>query len=157
VSWVYDEAASLVVGALKFEGRMSLASPLAAEMVNGVPPGARVEIVTPVPLHPARQRERGYNQSRLLAEELAVRIEAPFVEGILRRRRATRAQAGLGPEERRENMKEAFEVVKPGTVRGRSVLVVDDVVTTGATLDACMEALESAGADARAAALAWAS
>jgi len=155
-AWVYDEAAALVVGALKFEGRTALAPVLAAEMAAWVPPGPRVDLVTPVPLHPARCRERGYNQSRLLAEELAIRIEAPFVDGLLARRRATRAQTGLPAAERRENVSGAFEVVKPHAVRGRCVLLVDDVVTTGATLAACLEALEAAGAGARAAVLAWA-
>lgn len=110
-------------------------------------------IIVPVPLHPARQRERGFNQSELLAAGLVRALErqsggaAPRVaHECLRRKRATPPQTGLTVAARRENLRGAFEVVKPEEVRGRCVVLVDDVMTTGATLSACARALNRAGA-----------
>jgi predicted amidophosphoribosyltransferase len=92
----------------------------------------------------------------LLADAVAKRIRAPRLDGALVRRRATRPQARLGPRARRENLARAFSVAKPFAVEGREVLIVDDVVTTGATLEACLAPLRAAGARASALAVAWA-
>ena len=110
-------------------------------------------LVVPVPLHPSRRRERGFNQSELLAAGLVRALgrqsggAAPQVaKACLRRKCATPPQTGLSVAARRENLKGAFEVVKPEAVRGRGIVLVDDVMTTGATLSACARALKSAGA-----------
>lgn len=110
-------------------------------------------IVVPVPLHRSRQRDRGFNQAELLARGLCAklakardgmgpRVEAHCVERI----RATESQTGLSVEQRRENVRGVFSVVRPERVRGREVVLVDDVMTTGATLSACAAALKKAGA-----------
>jgi len=154
--WIYDERAALVVHALKYGERPGLARGLGEEMARALPPGYRPDLVLEVPLHPTRRRERGYNQAALLADALAEAIAAPRLAGALTRRRATLPQARLDPEARRANLAGAFRVLRPAALAGRSVLIVDDVLTTGATLEASLGPLEAAGAEASAVALAWA-
>ena len=101
--------------------------------------------IMPVPLHPARERERGYNQSGLLAKRLAKRVGVPVAEAGLQRIRATAVQMELDAAQRRLNVAGAFACVDPA-VRQKRVAVIDDVCTTGATLDACAAALLQAGA-----------
>ena len=155
-AWVYDERAALVIGAFKYAGRTDLAAPLAVELARAPLPDARPELVTEAPLHPARRRERGYDQAALLAEALAARLGVPFLPGALERTRATPAQARLGARRRRANLAGAMRVRRPQSLKGRRVLVVDDVITTGATLEACLGALEACGASAAGVAVAWA-
>jgi len=106
----------------------------------------RAAVMVPVPLHPARKRERGYNQAELLAGELARRSGLEVVADALVRRRDTRSQTGLSAAGRRQNVRGAFVVRRRGRVAGRVVVLVDDVVTTGATAMACARALSEAGA-----------
>ena len=154
--WIYDERAALVVQALKFGGRPRLAERYAGAIARVLPQGYRFDMVTPVPLHAARLRERGYDQAGRLADALARRLGAPLVPGLLVRSRATREQSRLNAAARRANLAGAFTIPRPEAVQGRSVLVVDDVLTTGATLDAAATALRTAGAVTLGAALAWA-
>jgi ComF family protein len=134
------------VHALKFSGQRSLgralggclAAHLGAEL-------AAVDLLVPVPLHPARQRERGFNQSALIAAGLGEELARPVAGDLVVRRVQTRQQALLDAAARRENLREAFTC--PGPVPGdRCLCLVDDVLTTGATLDACARALRQAGA-----------
>lgn len=99
----------------------------------------------PVPLHPSRERDRGYNQSELLARSLARRVDVPVSSKGLRRTRATAVQMTLNAAERRQNVAGAFGCVE-GRVHGARVMLIDDVGTTGATLDACAQAVLKAGA-----------
>jgi ComF family protein len=154
--WLYDERAAAVVHALKYGARPALAAPLGGLLAASVPPVRRQpDLVLEVPLHPARERERGYNQAALLADALAEALGAPRWPGALARVRATRPQANLAEAARRANVSGAFAVVRPGALAGRHVLVVDDVMTTGATLAACLDALAAAGAKAAGVTLAW--
>jgi ComF family protein len=105
-----------------------------------------VDAVVPVPLHWIRRRGRGYDQALLLAKDFSRRVGVPVEEGVLRRRRATKPQTELGRDERRENVRDAFEARRPEAVKGRTILLVDDVCTTGATIEACARALKAAGA-----------
>ena len=155
-AWVYDERAALVVHALKYGERPGLARTLGAELARVAPPGLQPDLVLEVPLHPVRRRERGYNQAALLADALSERNATPRLERVLERVRPTRPQAQLAPEERRRNVAGAFRVRRPDWLKGRNVLIVDDVMTTGATLDACLEVVERAGARAAGVTLAWA-
>jgi len=153
---VYEERSALLVHALKYGARPGLAAALAGRIAEALPAGVLPDLVTAVPLHPARRRERGYDQAWLLAEHLAGLLGVPALAGVLVRTRATRAQARLDPEARRRNLAGAFQVPEPRRYRERRVLVVDDVITTGATLEACLGALAAAGARPVGAVLAWA-
>jgi ComF family protein len=133
------------VHAFKYRAARSLAGPLASLIVERLPlpPDA---VVVPVPLHPTRLRERRYNQSALLARVVAHGTGRPLLLRGLVRRVPTPPQAGLGAVERRANLAQAFVAPKPGAVAGRVVVLIDDVITTGATADACARALLAAGA-----------
>jgi len=103
------------------------------------------DVIVPVPLYPDRQRERGYNQAALLAHRLGRAAGLPVRPNALRRVRATAAQMSLNASDRKANVAGAFQC-EDAAVRGAAVLLIDDVCTTGATLDACAVALMSAGA-----------
>lgn len=106
----------------------------------------RCDGVVPVPLHPARRRARGYNQAALLAEALARRIGRPVLPGALHRMRATETQTHLTARERLHNVSGAFESGPRRRLEGRRILLVDDVMTTGATVSECAKALKKGGA-----------
>lgn len=105
-------------------------------------------LVIPVPLHAAKQRQRGFNQSELIAGESLkhLRLHLSLCTGAVLRQRATESQTGLTRHQRRENMRGAFVVVRPELVAGRDVLLVDDVFTTGTTVSECARVLRRAGA-----------
>jgi ComF family protein len=135
---------AVCVQRLKYAGRRDLAPVLGALLAERYPFGQAVLLV-PVPLHRSRLRARGFNQAALLAQELARRRGLPVALRALVRRRQTRAQPGLDSTARRRNLADAFEVRLPARVVGRSIVLVDDVLTTGATADACATALLRAG------------
>ena len=133
------------VQALKYEGVRVLAEPLAdvlGEVWKRAP--LPVTAVVPVPLHPRRVRLRGYNQAVLLARAFAPRVGLALHEDWVARSRDTRSQVGLSRDERWANVSGAFRC--SGDVAGHAVLLLDDVLTTGATLRACADALRMAGA-----------
>jgi ComF family protein len=103
------------------------------------------DVIMPVPLHPARQRERGFNQASLLAELLSAQTSIP-VKPLLERTRYTTTQTALDRSERMENLHNAFRLRKNADVRGLRVLLVDDVLTTGSTLNECARILKRASA-----------
>jgi len=104
------------------------------------------QVMCPVPLFRTRLRERGFNQSVEIARPLEADFGIPLVCGVLQKTRSTPEQAGLGAKTRRKNLTGCFEVTRPSLVAGRDVLLVDDVVTTGSTAAACIDALKTAGA-----------
>ncbi|MDZ7315157.1 MAG: ComF family protein [candidate division KSB1 bacterium] len=104
------------------------------------------DCLVPVPLHSARLRERGYNQSEVLAQLFSRQIGLPCAAGVLERVRYTEQQAKLNAEERRRNVQGAFLVRHPDSVRRRHIVLVDDVLTTGSTLNECSRVLKAAGA-----------
>jgi competence protein ComFC len=107
--------------------------------------GCRFDVVVPVPLHPTRQRERGFNQASLLAELLSAEVSTPL-KFLLERSRYTTTQTALDRAERMENLHNAFRLRKNMDVRGLRVLLIDDILTTGSTLSECSRILKSAGA-----------
>lgn len=104
-----------------------------------------VDVVVPVPLHKHRLRRRGFNQAAYLARELAKQVHLTVDEGILVRHRPTAPQVDLDAEHRRENVRDAFRCVERRAIAKR-VLLIDDVCTTGSTLEACALALRQGGA-----------
>lgn len=151
VCWVSSGQGAAVVHALKYRGWTVVASAMAERMSRlSFPPDVVEEraALVPVPLASARQRERGFNQSALLARSLGERWRMPAWEHTIERVRATRTQTRLTPEDRRSNVGGAFRSSRGARaeLRGRHIILVDDVVTTGATLGACAAALLDGGA-----------
>jgi len=143
---VYAGPLRSAVHALKYEGRHAIASTLAPLLAERV--GPRVvagDVLVAIPLHPTRQRERGYNQSAVVAAELARLLPLEPAPSALRRTRATADQVTLSREQRATNVRGAF-AVRAEDVRDRRVWLLDDVYTTGATLRAAAVALRAAGA-----------
>ncbi|MCS6829279.1 MAG: ComF family protein [bacterium] len=148
----YEGVMRAAIHRFKYEGRPSLAPALAqllvqswqtplAEALHGV------DVVLPIPIHRRRERERGFNQSALLAREFCQSTGLPLLRGVLERTVYRQPQVGLGEVERRENVKDAFRMVQPHAVRGKSVLLIDDVWTTGSTLNEAASTLLAAGAE----------
>jgi ComF family protein len=141
---IYDGSLRAILHALKYDGRRSLARPLARLMANaGADLLAGVDVIVPVPLHRRRERARGFNQAR----DLAIGLGGPTVDALARTR-ATPSQTDLPAGRRHANVRDAFAIRAAAVPRvlDRVVMLVDDVSTTGATLDACARALKRAGA-----------
>ena len=145
----YEEPADQLLQDFKYRGETWLLQDL-ADLLEGAVRAkldfAETDVVVPIPLHPHRLRERGFNQSALLAAELARRLDRRFDGRSLVRVQDTPHQARLEEEERRRNLRGAFAVPDGSLVRGRTVLLVDDVMTTGTTLSFAARALVDAGA-----------
>jgi ComF family protein len=146
-AFVHEGVARELVHALKYRGATVLAAPMASMLAETVRRyGLAVDVVVPVPLSGLRRRTRGYNQAESLARALGRELRLPVRTRAVVRRRHTPPQArSAGAEERRRNVAGAF-VSRERSVAGRSVLLVDDVTTTGATLAACASALKEGGA-----------
>ena len=145
--YFYGGPAGGLVRNLKYRGVSRLAEPMGRQMVRaleGLQP-AHIDCVTPVPMHVRRVRKRGVNQALLLAREVADGLQLPLEEALVRTRN-TLQQARLDDAKRLHNLDGAFAVA--GNVAGKRVLLVDDVCTTGATANACAEALLKEGASA---------
>jgi ComF family protein len=132
---------------VKYHGEWGRAALLGDELANALAGEFRCEVIVPVPLHHSRLKQRGFNQAQLIATRLERQLDLP-VEPLLRRARRTGAQVHLDASKRMANVADAFVVDHEFVVNGRSILLVDDVVTTGATLSACAAALVRYGAAA---------
>ena len=145
----YDDVARALVHALKYGDRLDLAPTMGRWMANaGRELLASADTIVPVPLHWRRQWARRFNQSALLAEVISKASGRPVAHAALKRIKATPQQVGLGKAERALNVQGAFRVSSEGKaeVAGRKLLLVDDVLTSGATVGACARALLRAGA-----------
>ena len=142
---LYQDKLKKAIHAFKYNGATELAAPLAERLAKALEQQKRgFELIIPVPLFEKRREERGYNQAELLAWHVAQCMEITWAPGCLRRIRDTSQQVGLDPQQRKENVRDAFEATSD--VHNRTVLLIDDVVTTGATSEACAAALKKAGA-----------
>jgi ComF family protein len=146
----YEGELKDAVQRLKYSGKRDLAGHLSGIMLEAVA-GSRLfvqaQLTVPVPLSAGRLRQRGFNQAELLASGLAGKMAVPLVPA-LRKVRETPPQTGLNRAGREKNLAGAFCLAEPGSIRGRTVLLVDDVVTTASTLDAASEVLVKGGAAA---------
>jgi len=147
---LYDESMRRLLHAFKYSGKTRLRRAfeglLNAFIDTMHVPLNRFDFCLPVPLHPARLRERGFNQSEILCAILRERYGLGFRGDILARTRSTEPQAALGAKERWTNLEGAFRINHSNTVADKSVLIVDDLFTTGATAEAASRALKEAGA-----------
>lgn len=146
-SWArYEGVAGRAVRRLKYKRDIALGDTLAAQMAPCLrQAGWPVDLIVPVALGKNRQSDRGYNQAGLIARPLALALGLPYASKALARWRETRSQVGLSREQRRENVNGVFRAAGE-RVRGRSILLIDDVATTGSTLSSAAEALLDAGA-----------
>ena len=151
VCWLPGGSAGPIVHALKYDAWTAAAAGMAERMARLDWPAdvvAERTAIVPVPLAPTRRRERGFNQSALLAAALSARWCIPVWSSVLERARSTRTQTRLTPAERSSNVAGAFRATEAAhsTLRGAHIVLVDDVVTTAATLNACADALFAGGA-----------
>jgi ComF family protein len=147
--FMYDGPVKQMIHHFKYERKIALRRPLAllvARHLEHFAAEAAPNLVIPVPLHPKRLRQRGYNQAVLLGETVARQWRLPFCRTNLRRIRWTEPQIELPATERLRNVKGAFAVADPSRLRGKRVLLIDDVYTTGATVMECSRTLRRAGA-----------
>jgi len=147
---VYNRGSRIrkLIYALKYSGRKEIGKML-GELYGTILSESGfmhdIDIIVPVPLHPARQRKRGYNQSEYIAYGLSEATKVAVKNNIIRRIEQTDSQTKRGRYERWENVKGLFFVPEPQEIRGKHILVVDDVITTGSTMEACINALHEAG------------
>jgi competence protein ComFC len=143
----YSALVQELVHQFKYNG-ITLLAPLFGEAIASAffRSGGQIEALVPVPLHRSRLRERGYNQSLLLAQQIGKAIGAPVIEERLVRVKNTISQATLSRQERMANVTNAFQLKQPELFRGKSIGLVDDVFTTGSTMNECARLLKDAGA-----------
>ena len=146
-SWaVFEGPIRNAIHALKYRRNLALGDTFARYLSEYVIKlGWQADLVIPVPLGGQRMKSRGYNQAGLMAKPLSSRLGWKFSPKLLVRVRETRTQVGLSPKERKLNISGAFRA-EPAIAVGKSILLLDDVATTGATLAACSEALAASGA-----------
>ncbi|MCW3058218.1 MAG: putative amidophosphoribosyltransferase [Capsulimonas sp.] len=146
----YDGVLRHAIHLFKYRDRPQLAQPLGHILAQHLQTGDLFEtpfdLIVPVPMHPARQRVRGYNQSERLARVLSQELGIPMDAKSLYRTRNTRPQVGLASGARESNLIGAFAIRNPSAITGKTILLLDDVSTTGSSLNECAAALKSAGA-----------
>jgi ComF family protein len=141
----YEGPLRKLIQLFKYGNIPTLAGPLGAMVASALPRERSYDVLVPMPLHWRRRLKRGFNQSKLLADVASRRLGIP-VSAAVRRSKATPPQAGLTGAQRRANVAAAFVIARPESIRGKRVLLVDDVLTTGATAGACAQVLKRAGA-----------
>ena len=142
----YKSPLKEAIGLFKYHGKISLGGPLADLVLKAFSPLPMIDVIVPVPLHPTRLREREYNQSLLLAVRLSAHFALPVLYTSLVRRRRTPPQTSLRRKDRLKNLRRTFAVTQPEAVGGKNILLVDDVFTTGTTVNECAKVLRKAGA-----------
>ncbi len=142
---VFEDPVRKALHKLKYRRDVALGDALAAQMARHVRElNWGIDMVVPIPLGRQRHKERGYNQVAMIAKPLALALDVEFAPKVLARCKETRSQVGLSKQERRENVDGAFQ--SGAGVSGRTILIMDDVATTGSTLSSSAEALFAAGA-----------
>lgn len=147
---LYNDAAQKLLHAFKYNAKTSLSKTICGLMIDFLDrhfiPIQQFDLMIPIPLHPARLRERGYNQSALISEPLSRHYGLMHLENALLRQKPTSTQTELGAKQRWTNTDGAFKIKNSSDVKDKIVLLVDDLYTTGATLHHAAQALKDAGA-----------
>ncbi len=144
----FDDFFRSVVHGLKYHSLLPLAgrmSKMLASRLRDAKAIGLIDLIAPIPLHWIRQRQRGFNQSFVIAQSLADETSLPVADDLIKRVKRTKDQTGLTARQRVENMKGAFSVTRPDVVAGKRILLIDDVTTTGATLNEAALELRRAG------------
>ena len=148
--YIYNETAQKLLHSFKYNAKTSLSKTFVPLMIKFIDrhhiPLNKFDLISPIPLHPVRLRERGYNQSALLSKALSKHYGIAHTENLLIRQKATHTQTELGAKQRWTNMEGAFRIKNSTDVKNRSIVLIDDLLTTGATLNSAAEILKSAGA-----------
>lgn len=147
--WVYNEVVDTSIFEYKYKGKREYAAFFVDEMlkawgkwIEGISP----DMLLPVPLSQKKYKSRGYNQAKLLADGIGHALGIPVPDKLLIRNRNTEPQKSLGPKERYENLSKAFEISGRIDLKDKKILLVDDIYTTGSTVEACSKALLESGA-----------
>lgn len=143
-AWAYDWPLDRLIPAYKYGAELALAKPLAEGLILNAKSAPRPDLLLAMPLHPTRLQERGFNQSQLLADLLAKALRVPVRYDVVERIKLTPPQASLPRDARRTAIRQAFRVRE--AVSGMHIALVDDVMTTGASLDELAKTLKQAGA-----------
>lgn len=149
-----NELLKKCIKVFKYNLVTDLAAPL-ADLLNGYlayikdlsPAALDFDLIIPVPLHRRKILERGFNQSEILAKSVSQKYGWQLIVDVFQRQRFTRSQVKLDINERKDNIKDAFKINDKEKVKGRKILLIDDVITTGSTLNECAKVLKAAGAD----------
>jgi competence protein ComFC len=148
---VYDGVIKTLIHEFKYKDKQYLGKPLAKLLIDFIReydlPISYIDYLVPMPLHSAKLREREFNQAQILCREVGLAIEKPLIENNLFRYRATDTQAALEPHQRFLNVKGSFAVTEKQSIKDRNLLLIDDVLTTGATASEAARALKDAGAN----------
>jgi len=147
--WNYSRELETLVHWIKYQRGKRLGRKL-GQLIGGVLSNKKIQqkdaVIIPVPLHPLRFWKRGYNQSELLAQGISETCGLPVLKNILRRNRHTKSQSKLSAEQRQNNVKDAFQGRLQNHFQNKIIYLVDDVATTGATINNCARILKSSGA-----------
>lgn len=147
--WDYSPETARLIHCLKYQRGKRLGillGNMAGQALGNCLEGWNGGVLIPVPLHKVRRRERGFNQSEILCRGLAGRLPVRVCPDVMTRKRDTSSQTKLTAEERQRNVQDAFVVKQSDVVSGKRILILDDVCTTGATLNSCAAALKKSGA-----------
>lgn len=150
--WPYNHTVKSSLSNFKYKGRREYANYYGSKLCehySSLIKSLNIDVIIPVPVHRERLKDRGYNQAMLIASDLSKRLSIPLAGDYLIRSKNTVAQKNLDPIERRKNLREAFSINKPSTYYSsyiRSVLLIDDIYTTGSTANACAAVLKESGA-----------
>lgn len=144
---IYDAALRVAIHRVKYDGEKTLGRCLGRWLTRALSSEtAEMDCIVPVPLHPRRLRERGFNQSELLSESLALASGISHAPRLLSKISPTRSQTTLGRRDRKKNLRGTFALSRGATAANRRILLVDDIYTTGCTVEECARVLRRAGA-----------
>ena len=142
-----DKTLQSVIHALKYQKKFKLGMLLGEILSEGIKTrNWQVDLIVPVPIHPLKKVERGYNQSDYIVKGLSKSLNIPYSTKLIKRTRHTESQTKLKMKARAQNVADAFDVRNPKIINGKNILLVDDIITTGATIQECGRALVKGGA-----------